>query len=136
MAHKLGRLIDHLHLRVADLDKSRAFYRAVLTSLDLADAFHDGGHYFAADELYVDAADGPVSRVHLAFQARTRVQVDAFHTAALRAGGVDNGGPGLRDYHDRYYAAFVFDPDGNNIEAVCDAPTQRSAAVIEVERTG
>jgi catechol 2,3-dioxygenase-like lactoylglutathione lyase family enzyme len=68
--------------------------------------------------LYVDRADGAVSRVHLAFQARSQAQVQAFHRATAAAGGRDNGAPGLRAYGKSYYAAFVLDPNGNNIEAV------------------
>lgn len=132
--YRLGRLIDHVALRVADLDASRAFYRAVLGALGLGEALAGDDRQFWLDELYVDASPGPVSRVHLAFQAASHAQVDAFHAAGLAAGGRDNGAPGLRAYHDRYYAAFLLDPDGNNIEAVCDAPTRRSAPVIEVER--
>ena len=134
MGYRLGRLIDHVHLRVADLEASRRFYRGVLNALDLGDAFDGDDRQFWLDELYVDASPGPLSRVHLAFQAATRAQVDAFHAAGLAAGGRDNGAPGLRAYHDRYYAAFLLDPDGNNIEAVCDAPTRRTAPVIDVER--
>ena len=71
-----------------------------------------------------------MSRVHLAFQAQSREHVDAFHAAALAAGGRDNGGPGERSYHPGYYAAFVLDPDGNNIEAVHHGPLRRSAASV------
>jgi predicted lactoylglutathione lyase len=67
--------------------------------------------------------DEPRTHQHVAFTARSRAEVDAFHAAALAAGGKDNGGPGLRPhYHPHYYGAFVFDPDGNNVEAVCHAP--------------
>lgn len=120
-AHHRGRVIDHVHLRVADLGRSRVFYRAVLTSIGLADAIREGADFFSADELWIDAADsptGPFSRVHLAFQAADRAAVHAFHVAALAAGGRDNGAPGERPYHPGYYAAFALDPDGNNIEAV------------------
>ncbi len=116
-----GRLIDHLHLRVADLDRSRVFYRAVLTAIGLEAAIREGNDYFSADELWIDAADspdGPFSRVHLAFKAANREAVHAFHRAALAAGGRDNGAPGERHYHPGYYAAFALDPDGNNVEAV------------------
>ena len=133
--YRLGRVIDHVHLRVADLDRSRTFYRAIASALSLEDAFEDGGDHFVMDELYFDLAeDGKTSRVHLAFQALTHEAVRSFHEAALAAGGTDNGAPGLREYHDRYYAAFVLDPDGNNIEAVSDAPVRRSADAITVER--
>lgn len=136
MVFKVGRVIDHLHLRVSDVERSKRFYRAVFESLDLGDAFYDDGDRFFADELYFDAAEDRVSHVHLAFQAKSRDHVDAFHVAALEAGGFDNGKPGLRDYHSQYYAAYVFDPDGNNIEAVCDAPTTRSAEYISIKRIG
>ena len=81
-----------------------------------------------ADELFVstadiEAAEGKLTgRHHLAFQARDRAAVEAFHKAALANGGTDNGAPGERPYHPGYYAAFVLDPDGNNIEAVCHHP--------------
>lgn len=120
-ALQTGRLIDHVHLRVSDLERSRLFYRAVLTALGMAASIREGDDYFSADELWIDAADrpdGPLSRVHLAFQATDRSAVHAFHRAALAAGGQDNGAPGERHYHPGYYAAFAFDPDGNNVEAV------------------
>lgn len=113
-----GRQIDHVHLRVSDVEASKRFYRAVFVSLGWPEVLVEGPGFFHADELYVDKADGPVSRVHLAFQAADRDAVIAFHRAALGAGGRDNGGPGERSYHAGYYAAFVLDPDGNNIEAV------------------
>ncbi|SFB61816.1 Predicted lactoylglutathione lyase [Rhizobium sp. NFR07] len=133
--YHLGRVIDHIHLRVSDLEASRRFYRAICDALHLEGVFEHGPDHFVIDEIYVDAASDYVSRIHLAFQARSREDVDAFHRLALEAGGRSNGAPGLRPYHDRYYAAFVFDPDGNNIEAVCDAPSFRSAASVVVERT-
>ena len=125
-----GRLIDHVQLRTADLEASKRFYRAVLAALGRADALVEGKGFFYADELYVDKADGPVSRVHLAFQAADQEQVKAFHQAAVKAGGRDNGAPGERRYHPGYYAAFVLDPDGNNIEAVFHGPAKRSAASV------
>jgi predicted lactoylglutathione lyase len=130
MPFHVGRLIDPLHLRVSDLEASRRFYRAVLDSLELAGAFVEAADYFSADELYVDKADGPVSRVHLRFQAGDRVIVHKFHAAALAAGGMDNGAPGECACHAGYYAAFVQDPDGNNIEAVYHGPSARSAASV------
>ena len=125
-----GRLIDHLHLRVADLDASKRFYRAVFAALGLPGILVEGPDHFYADELVVDRADGPVSRVHLAFQAPDRETVAAFHRAALAAGGRDNGAPGERAYHPGYYAAFALDPDGNNIEAVFHGPAVRSAPSV------
>ena len=133
--YKLGRVIDHVHLRVSDLEASRNFYRAVCKALGLEEAFQDATDHFVIDEIYVDAADDYVSRIHLAFQAHSLEDVDTFHRLALEAGGRSNGAPGLRPYHGRYYAAFVLDPDGNNIEAVCDAPTSRNVTSVVVERT-
>ena len=136
MQHHQGRLIDHIHLRVSDLEASRRFYRAVLQALG-HDFTSESPEHFACDELWVDKADGPVSRVHLAFQAKDRESVHAFHAAALSAGGRDNGGPGERSYHPGYYAAFAFDPDGHNIEAVFHGPTERSApSVVVTSATG
>ena len=132
MQFHLGRLIDHVHLRVSDLEASKRFYRAVLGALGRSDAFTEGPSHFAADELWVDEADGPVTRVHLAFQAPNRQTVDAFHAAAVAAGGRDHGAPGERSYHGGYYAAFVLDPDGHNIEAVFHGPAERSAASVVV----
>ena len=130
--YHLGRLIDHVHLRAADLEASKRFYRAVLTALGRAQAIAETDDHFSADELWIDRADGASSRVHLAFQARDRGAVDAFHRAALEAGGRDNGGPGERAYHPGYYGAFVLDPDGNNIEAVHHGAATRSADDVVV----
>jgi catechol 2,3-dioxygenase-like lactoylglutathione lyase family enzyme len=132
MQFHVGRLIDHVHLRVKDLDASKRFYRAVFEALGRAQAFHETADHFNIDELWVDRADGPVSHVHLAFQAKDREMVAAFHRAALAAGGRDNGGPGERRYHPGYYAAFAFDPDGNNIEAVFHGPAERSAEAVVI----
>jgi catechol 2,3-dioxygenase-like lactoylglutathione lyase family enzyme len=128
--YHLGRLIDHVHLVVADLDASKAFYRAVLRSLG-REFSGEGDGYFYADELFVSPGD-QLSHVHLAFQTHTREDVHRFYEAALGAGGVDNGAPGERHYHPGYYAAFILDPDGNNIEAVHHGPADRSAASIVV----
>src|SRR5438128_9972254 len=83
----LGRLIDHVHLRVSDLEASKRFYRAVLESLDLSAALVEGADYFYADELFVDKASEAVSQVHLAFQAPDRATVHMFQALALSAGG-------------------------------------------------
>ncbi|MBL8279345.1 MAG: VOC family protein [Pelomonas sp.] len=132
----VGRLVDHIHLRVRDLAVSRQFYRAALEAIGRLDSFGEAPGCFFADELYVDAADpgAPVSRVHLAFQARSPQDVQRFHAMTLAAGGRDNGAPGPRQYHAGYYGAFVLDPDGNNIEAVYHGPTRRSAESVEITR--
>ena len=136
MTYHTGRMIDHIHLRAADLSASAAFYAAVLEALGLPPGNRSPRH-FQADELYISATDPaeniPPTRVHLAFQARDRDAVARFHAAALAAGGRDNGGPGERPYHPGYYAAFVLDPDGNNIEAVFHGPSTRSAESVEIE---
>jgi catechol 2,3-dioxygenase-like lactoylglutathione lyase family enzyme len=129
---KTGRLIDHLHLRVRDVEASRRFYKAALGALGI-ELDRDEPDHFVVDELYVDAADGYTSRVHLAFQAADRAAVDRFHAAGLAAGGRYNGAPGERGYHPGYYAAFLLDPDGSNIEAVFHGPSVRSAAYVEIK---
>ena len=136
MQFHVGRLLDHVHLRVADVEASKRFYRAVFVALGLPDVLVEGNGYFHADELYVDRADGPISRVHLAFQAADRETVNMFHRAALAAGGRDNGAPGERKYHPGYYAAFVLDPDGNNIEAVFHGAATRSARSVVITPAG
>jgi len=131
-----GRLFDHIHLRVSDVEASKRFYRAVLAALGLPDILVEGAGFFYADELFVDKADSYTSRVHLAFQAPDRETVQAFYQAALAAGGNDNGAPGERSYHPGYYGAFVLDPDGNNIEAVFHGPFERSAPSVVITATG
>lgn len=128
-----GRLIDHVQLRASDLQRSRAFYVAVLQSLDL-ELEVDTPEAFGCDDLYVSAAgkNPPTATAHIAFQADSQERVQRFHRAALDAGGRDNGAPGLRDYHPNYYAAFVLDPDGNNIEAVFHGPSTRSARSVVI----
>jgi catechol 2,3-dioxygenase-like lactoylglutathione lyase family enzyme len=125
-----GRLFDHVHLRVADVEASKRFYSAVFTSLGLPSVLVEGKDFFYADELFVDKATDYITRVHIAFQAASRDIVNAFHKAALAAGGRDNGAPGERPYHPGYYGAFVLDPDGNNIEAVYHGPAIRSAPSV------
>ncbi len=133
-----GRLIDHLQLVVRDLDASQDFYTAVLAVLDIP-IVGTSDNYFWADELVVSSAESPAAlgaltgRHHLAFQARDRATVDAFYRAALDHGGRDNGAPGERAYHPGYYAAFVLDPDGNNIEAVYHGEARRSAPSVTIE---
>ncbi|ESY76943.1 glyoxalase [Mesorhizobium sp. LNHC221B00] len=132
-----GRLIDHIQLVVRDLPASRRFYEALfgVLGVPIGGSAED---YFWADELFVSSADSRAAlgkltgRHHLAFQARDHAMVDAFYAAGLAAGGTDNGAPGERPYHPGYYAAFLLDPDGNNIEAVHHGPHTRSAASVRI----
>ncbi|WP_428150959.1 VOC family protein [Brevundimonas sp.] len=126
-------MLDHIGVDITDIATSRAFYEAALKPLgyrviqDLT-AEQSGGNPIVmfgidAPEFVIAEDRAPGLGNHFAFRAGTRAAVDAFHAAALEAGGQDNGPPGLRpDYGPSYYAAFVFDPDGFNIEAVCYAP--------------
>ena len=132
-----GRLIDHIQLVVRDLAASRRFYEAVfeVLGIPLGGAADD---YFWADDLFVSTADSPAAqgqltgRHHLAFQARDQQMVQAFHAAALANGGRDHGAPGERPYHPGYYAAFVLDPDGNNIEVVHHGEARRSVGSVVI----
>jgi catechol 2,3-dioxygenase-like lactoylglutathione lyase family enzyme len=131
-----GAILDHVTFPVGDFDAARAFYAAALSPLGLSEvltmtAEETGGVRVAgfgrADEPHLPAFEfwsgERASPIHIALRAATRAEVDAFHAAALAAGASDNGGPGLRNhYHAHYYAAFVIDPDGHNLEAVCHAP--------------
>lgn len=133
-----GRLIDHIHLVVADIEACRRFYTAVLGVLGIPIG-GGGDDYFWADELFVSTADSEAAlgkltgRHHIGFQAADRAMVDAFHQAGLAAGGTDNGAPGNRPYHPGYYAAFLLDPAGNNIEAVHHGEARKSASSVVVE---
>src|SRR5436309_12559167 len=120
-------MIDHAVLRVKDLTKSRRFYVAALAPLGYRVIKEFAGFVGlgAGDktDLWIGQAEPPTTGVHLALASRDRKSADAFHVAALKSGGMDNGAPGLRTlYHPHYYGAFVFDPDGNNIEVVCHEP--------------
>lgn len=132
-----GRLIDHLQLVVRDLEASKRFYRAILDVLGVP-LGGEGDGFFWADEFVVSTADSEAAegkltgRCHFAFQARDRATVEAFHRAALAHGGKDHGAPGERPYHPGYYAAFVLDPDGNNVEAVYHGEAERSAESVTV----
>jgi catechol 2,3-dioxygenase-like lactoylglutathione lyase family enzyme len=132
-----GRLIDHLQLVVADIAAAKRFYQAALKALDIP-LGGEGADYFWADELFVSNKDSPAAqghltgRAHFAFQAKSRDQVKAFHAAAVAAGGRDNGAPGERPYHPGYYAGFVLDPDGNNVEAVFHGAAERSAPSVTI----
>ena len=128
-------MLDHVGFAVADAERSRVFYEQALAPLGIsllmtatpeqteaggtADGFGSNGkpYFWVGDNEQVGEG------THVAFAATTRAEVDAFHAAALAAGGRDNGAPGLRPhYHPNYYGAFVFDPDGINVEAVCHRP--------------
>ena len=133
---ELGRLIDHVHLRARDLEATKRFYKAVLHALGIPLGSESPKH-IQFDELWIDAlgADkGSQTHVHLAFQAADREAVTRFHKVGLEAGGRDNGAPGERDYHPGYYAAFLIDPDGNNVEAVFHGPSTRSARSVVIEK--
>ncbi|MEI9405972.1 VOC family protein [Mesorhizobium argentiipisi] len=132
-----GRLIDHLHLVVHDIEASRRFYGALFEVLGIPIGGGAEDHFWA-DELFVSSPDSRsaqgvlTGRHHLAFQAKDRAGVDAFYHAGLAAGGKDNGAPGERRYHPGYYACFLLDPDGNNIEAVFHGEAKRSADAVEI----
>ncbi len=128
-------MIDHISLEVASFAKALSFYTAALAPLGYVPHYvdeaaksagfgpsGDAQPWFTRGSLWI-AEGRPAARVHLALRGPNREAVAAFHAAALRSGGKDNGAPGLRpDYHASYYAAFIFDPDGNNIEAVTHDP--------------
>jgi catechol 2,3-dioxygenase-like lactoylglutathione lyase family enzyme len=123
-------MLDHVSIGVRDLAAARRFYDAVLATLGARCLYeYEGGAGYGAEhpEFWLGTTEHPVapddrSGLHICFQAPTRAAVDAFHTASLKAGGRDNGKPGLRpDYGPNYYAAFVYDRDGYRIEAHCGA---------------
>ena len=125
-------MFDHVSLNVSDYEVSKRFYEQALAPLgysvrvEFADWKSAG---FGADgvdgDFWIAEGEPRAMGVHVAFQASDHATVDAFHAAGLAAGGTDNGPPGIREqYHPTYYGAYVLDPDGNNVEAVChDAPT-------------
>lgn len=126
-------MIDHITLGVSDFSRSTAFYdqalaplgisRLVDISKDHADGVNLAGYGDKRPFFWLAEENATRGFLHVAFAADNRAQVNAYHAAALRAGGADNGGPGLRThYHPDYFAAFVRDPDGHNIEAVCHTP--------------
>lgn len=120
-------MIDHIGFPVSDFARSKAFYTAALAPLKLVSVtLGDDGAGFGypgRPQFWIGAGKPLSGRLHVAFVADDRAAVQAFHVAALKAGGTDNGAPGLRpEYHASYYAAFVLDPDGHNVEAVCHFP--------------
>jgi catechol 2,3-dioxygenase-like lactoylglutathione lyase family enzyme len=121
-----GDMIDHTAVNVSDQEQARSFYTNALEPLGYSLVFEQGEFMGFADSaglsLGVVRRD-PVGGAHVAFKADNHGVVDAFYAAAMATGGTDNGPPGIRaHYHENYYAAFVHDADGNNIEAVCQAP--------------
>ena len=122
-------MFDHVKFGVSDFAASKAFYLKALAPLGIA-VVSEGAPSYGIElsndgktSLCLCQTDEKPAHLHLAFVAQSRGQVDAFHRAALEAGGKDNGAPGLRPhYHANYYAAFVIGPDGHNLEAVCHAP--------------
>jgi catechol 2,3-dioxygenase-like lactoylglutathione lyase family enzyme len=120
-------ILDHIGLAVRDFGLSRTFFRRALAPLGIQTVLEgEGWAMLGRDgrpQLWIGVHGIPPGPIHIAFAADSREQVRAFHRAALAAGGRDNGAPGLRaKYHPSYYGAFVFDPDGHNIEAVCHVP--------------
>jgi catechol 2,3-dioxygenase-like lactoylglutathione lyase family enzyme len=118
-------MIDHVSVRVQDFARLVDFYRAALAPIGYGVMMeYPGAVGLGAEmpDLWLMQTDKPLNPTHVALGSKTREAIDAFHAAALAAGGTDNGPPGLRaDYHPTYYAAFVRDPEGNNIEVVCHA---------------
>jgi catechol 2,3-dioxygenase-like lactoylglutathione lyase family enzyme len=126
-------MIDHTGIFVSDYAKAKAFYDAAFAALggklmmtvplEFTGGKHVGGYGRTKPDFWLTEAAETGPGRHYAFTARSRAEVDAFYRAALDAGGRDNGAPGIRaHYHPNYYGAFVIDPDGNNVEAVCHAP--------------
>jgi catechol 2,3-dioxygenase-like lactoylglutathione lyase family enzyme len=124
-------MLDHVSITVSDIAAAERFYDAIMKALDVVKVgrrdnwlgYGERARAAYPDRLYIAIYQGPKpeagSRRHWCFKARWRTQVDAFWDAGLAAGGSDDGPPGLRDYHTSYYAAFLRDPDGNRLEAVC-----------------
>lgn len=127
-------MIDHIGLAVKDMDRAKAFYMGALKPLGVGVIMEVTAEQTGADAhagfgrdrkafFWIGTGNKPRGGAHVAFTAQTRAEVDSFYRAALASGGRDNGAPGPRPhYHEHYYGAFVLDPDGNNIEAVCHRP--------------
>lgn len=120
-------MIDHVTFQVSDLAKSKVFYEKAFKPLGYRVAFGEAGRFWAFDindglfEIMQTETASPLTRLHVAFRVKSKAEVDEFHSAALAAGARDNGRPGPRpQYTPNYYAAFVLDPDGYNIEAMID----------------
>jgi catechol 2,3-dioxygenase-like lactoylglutathione lyase family enzyme len=123
-------MLDHIVINVSDLAASKAFYERALAPLGISTQLEFPGTAGLGKNgkpAFWLRPGGGQEHVHVAFVATDRATVDAFHEAALAAGGGDNGGPGVREiYHPTYYGAFVLDPDGHNIEAVCHGPGEQA----------
>jgi catechol 2,3-dioxygenase-like lactoylglutathione lyase family enzyme len=133
-----GRLIDHVHLIAKDFAKSARFYKAILAALG-REVGGETDRALWSDELYLSKREEVThgdTHIHLAFQAQSRDAVKRFHSAGIEAGGRDNGAPGERHYHPGYYAAFLIDPDGNNVEAVHHGAGERSADAVTITYPG
>lgn len=126
-------MIDHAGINVSDWTKSKAFYDAALGAIgakllmtvpkEFTGGVNVGGYGRSKPDFWLHEGGEPGPGRHYAFRVDSRAEVDAFYEAAIAAGGRDNGAPGPRpQYHEHYYGAFVFDPDGNNVEAVCHKP--------------
>jgi catechol 2,3-dioxygenase-like lactoylglutathione lyase family enzyme len=127
-------MLDHIGLAVSDFARAKAFYEEALKPLGVSTVMEVSVEETGADAhagfgaagmpfFWIGTGAKPKGGTHVAFTAETRAEVEAFYRAALSAGGRDNGAPGLRPhYHPNYFGAFVLDPDGNNIEAVCHKP--------------
>ena len=134
MSEELKMMIDHVSLSVADMDRAKRFYTAILTELGMelvgeVSAEQSGSVAYAGygigrkGQLWLAEDGQQTPSAHICFRTQSRNAVRAFHTAGLAHGGSDNGAPGIREiYHPEYYAAFVTDPEGHNIEAVCFEP--------------
>ena len=123
----MSAMLDHVTLNVADVEAAKAFYVQALAPLgyELTMDFVEGAGFAAGGkpDFFLAQRGAPSSPVHIAFKSPDRQTVDAFHEAALAAGGTDNGPPGVRQvYHEHYYGAYALDPEGNNIEAVTHDP--------------
>jgi catechol 2,3-dioxygenase-like lactoylglutathione lyase family enzyme len=131
-------ILDHIGFAVSDLARSKTFYEEALALLGIKPLFEvtaemtggDGHWGFGREhpEFWIGTGKALTGKLHVAFTTSSRLDVDAFYKAALAAGARDNGTPGLRpQYHEHYYGAFVLDPDGHNIEAVCHLPESENA---------
>ena len=135
-------MIDHAGINVSDWAKAKTFYDAAFAAIgaklvymvpeQFTGGVKVGGYGREKPDFWLHESKETGPGRHYAFVARNRGEVDAFHAAALAAGGKDNGAPGVRPYHPGYYAAFLLDPDGNNIEAVYHGPGKRSAASVKI----